>query len=101
MAIVQAPLAPVDPHRVLHRRARALWVPGGRVALGEAWSGAHVWPGALLRAGAAFVPDAASALLGLAGLCWVAVVWTAVLAHRPGAVARAAVWVVGGARGRR
>ena len=28
--------------------------------------------GALLRAGAAFVPDAASALLGLAGLCWVA-----------------------------
>ena len=27
--------------------------------------------GAVLRAGAAFVPDAASALLGLAGLCWV------------------------------
>ena len=28
--------------------------------------------GAVLRAGAAFVPDAATALLGLAGLCWVA-----------------------------
>ena len=28
--------------------------------------------GAVLRAGAAFVPDADSALLGLAGLCWVA-----------------------------
>ena len=28
--------------------------------------------GALLRAGAAFVPDAAAVLLGLAGLCWVA-----------------------------
>ena len=27
--------------------------------------------GALLRAGAAFVPDVASVLLGLAGLCWV------------------------------
>ena len=28
--------------------------------------------GAVLRVGAAFVPDATSALLGLAGLCWVA-----------------------------
>ena len=51
MAIVQAPLASVDPHRDLHRRARALRPTGGRKA---------------------FVPDAASALLGLAGLCWVA-----------------------------
>ena len=50
MTIVQAPLAPVDLHCDLHRRARALRAPGGRKA---------------------FVPDAASALLGLAGLCWV------------------------------
>ena len=31
-----------------------------------------VGQGTVLRAGAAFVPDTASALLGLAGLCWVA-----------------------------
>lgn len=39
------------------------WVAQGALLL---------FAGALLRAGAAFVPDAASALLGLAGLCWVA-----------------------------
>ena len=46
--------------------------------------------GALLRAGAAFVPDVASVLLGLAGG-----VWAAVLAHQASVVARAARWVVG------
>ena len=71
MVIVQAPLAPVDLHCDLHRRARALWPTGGRKALGGAGA-VLIVAGAVLRAGAAFVPDAASALLGLAGLCWVA-----------------------------
>ena len=66
MTIVQAPLAPVDLHCDLHRRARALRAPGGRAALGGAGGGA------VLRAGAAFVQNVASVLLGLAGLCWVA-----------------------------
>ena len=64
MAIVQAPLAPVDLHCDLHRR--------GSLCAGYGFSTAG--PGRAVRGGG---------------------VRAAVLAHRPGAVARAAGWVVG------
>ena len=94
MTIVQAPLAAVDPHRDLHRRARALRVPGGRADLDGTGGGAHRGRGCAARrcglcAGRGFsLAGAGRAVLGVG-------VRAAVLAHRPGAVARAAGWVVG------
>ena len=52
-----------NPEELGHPADERPWVGQGAVL---------IVAGAVLRAGAAFVPDAASALLGLAGLCWVA-----------------------------
>ena len=87
MAIVQAPLAPVDPHRDLHRRARALRAPGGRKALGGAGDGA-ARRGSLCAGYGFSTAGPGRAVLGGG-------VRAAVLAHRASVVARAARWVVG------
>lgn len=94
MAIVQAPLAAVDPHRDLHCRARALRAPVGRAALGGAGGGAHRGRGRAAR-GCDLCAGRGFSLAGPGRAVLGGGVRAAVLAHRPGAVARAAGWVVG------